>query len=192
MLYGMKHWAEDRYDPGPYRELAPAYAVHRAIQLLIDRGLLRLDAHSAVFEPGCNRGRNLQILRDRYGCAVLGMDCSPGAVREASVPVRQDNVLTSAWLAELPPKSFDVVLTRWHLVHLPPSAAKIAYVEQLKRLGKAVVLFEPSIGALRVEVTPAYTLAYEDWVWTYGFRLVEDIPPMNGDTRCFLFPMRPE
>ena len=63
---------------------------------------------------------------------------------------------------------------------------------QLKRLGKAVVLFEPSIGALRVEVTPAYTLAYEDWVWTYGFRLVEDIPPMNGDTRCFLFPMRPE
>ena len=157
-----------------------------------------LTAQSSVFEGGCNVGRNLQFLQDRFGCAVAGLDISEGAQRERDAIWRDrsrhrfilDNALTTDFFDSCPDRSFDLVFTRWHLIHIPRSDAKRRYVAALKRIAKTCIIIEPvREGSHDVQLYQGgtYTLSWDDWGPDYG--LTEYHLPaglsMGQDTRVF-------
>jgi hypothetical protein len=171
----------------PYREsivgnyFKPADDVVRLVQELIAAGLVRLDAESRIFEPGCNVGRNLWWLRRAFGCEVVGMDVSARAIETAVTKLWKGvdrarfvvgDVLAPDALAGFPTGHFDLALTRWHLIHVPAGPCKIAYVQELKRIARTLLVLEPvrpeAVGRVHWEAGGTYCLSWDDWAETYG------------------------
>lgn len=197
-LVGMEAWAADTYSrfPASYWSVddnGRGAEVARAVAALIAQDdLPPLGPASHVFESGCNMGQCLWALQQQYGCRVSGLDLSPRAVafarRVLGPTIRGENALTSAWLAARPDQAFDLVLTRWHLVHLPPSARKHAYVAHLQRIGRASVFFEPwrRDCADRPVHDPGMLMIMESWA-RYGLREVDVAPAWRvAGTRIYL------
>lgn len=177
----------------------PADDMVALIEEMQGAGLVpRLTASSTIFEGGCNIGRNLQFLQDRFHCAVVGLDISEGALRERESIWHTrsrhqfilDNALTTEFFDSCADQQFDLVFTRWHLIHIPRSDAKRRYVASLKRIAKTLVLVEPAReGSSEVTLFQGgtYTLSWDDWAREYG--LTEYRSPsglsLGPDTRVF-------
>lgn len=187
----------------PYREsimsyFSPANAVVTLVEELEAKGIVpALGVDSRVFEGGCNLGRNLFSLRQRYGCAVVGMDVSPQAIHLARTKIWRGvervellvgNVLTSQWFSKVPDDSFDLALTRWHLIHIPRSPEKSAYVGQLRRIARTLLVLEPvrpeALGTIVYRADGRYCLSWDDWESDYGLREFVPRIPLD-DTRVF-------
>jgi len=156
---------------------------------LISQGIVcPLDDGSRVFEPGCNVGRNLLFLQDKYNCHVEGLDISAEAIRKAEEKVWNarskykftvENALTGNFFDSIPDNAYDFVFTRWHLIHIPLSDAKKRYVESLKRIAKTVVLVEPvREGTHEVQLYQdgQYCLSWDDWESEYGLKEYKGSP----------------
>jgi hypothetical protein len=192
----------------PYREsivgnyFKPADDVVRLVRELIGTGRLELHGGSRVFEPGCNVGRNLWWLRREFGCEVFGMDVSARAIDTAVRKIWKGvdrarfvvgDVLAPDALADFPTGHFDLVLTRWHLIHLPAGAHKTAYVRELKRIGRTLLVLEPvrpeAVGRVDWQAGGAYCLSWDDWAGTYG--LTPYTPAVAlADTAVFVWTRR--
>lgn len=193
-----KTWVTWRYRKFPDAYLAPADDLVGVVEQLTAAGILpSLTRESRVFESGCNLGRNLLALRRRFGCSVTGMDVSPHAVKQAANEIWRgqertlfllDDVLTTKWFASIPDGHFDLVLVRWHLLHIPPSPQKRAYVAQLKRIGKTFLVLEPAspeeMGTVQWEFDGKICLAVEDWGKEYELTEIIADPPIEN-TRVF-------
>mgnify|MGYP006273008455 CR=1 FL=1 len=157
-----------------------------------------LDATSTIFEGGCNLGRNLFYLQNAFGSSVVGLDISEGAERERESIWRDrhqhrfvlDNALTTKFFDGCPDQCFDLVLTRWHLIHIPRSPEKQRYVEHLKRIAKTLVVIEPARDGrddVQLFQGGTYTLSYDNWKTQYG--LQEYVLPaglnMGADTHVY-------
>ncbi|PIQ86752.1 MAG: hypothetical protein COV74_03530 [Candidatus Omnitrophica bacterium CG11_big_fil_rev_8_21_14_0_20_45_26] len=139
-----------------------------------------LSEKSKVLEPGCNVGRNLYYLQNKYRCEVVGIDLSEEAVKKAEQDIwrRREkysfqvaNVLQTDFFDQFEDNYFDLVFTRWHLIHIPRSESKKAYVEKLKRIAKSFVILEPLLeGREKVEFyhNGAYALSWDNWPKEYG------------------------
>lgn len=95
-----------------------------------------------------------------------------------------DDVLTTQWFASIADGQFDLVLVRWHLLHIPPSLQKRAYVAQLKRIGKTFLVLEPAspeaIGTVQWEFDGRICLAVEDWGKEYELTEIIADPPIEN------------
>ncbi|TAN43966.1 MAG: class I SAM-dependent methyltransferase [Rhodospirillales bacterium] len=134
-----------------------------------------LKGESAVFEGGCNIGRNLLALQKAYGCFVEGADISEQAIAIARNEVfggsarsrfTSANLLDPDFFHSYSDNQFDLVITRAHLMHIPKSPAKLHYIEELKRIGKMFLMIEPEIqgrSGTEFHQHGAYALSWDDW-----------------------------
>jgi ubiquinone/menaquinone biosynthesis C-methylase UbiE len=158
-----------------------------------------LSKQSRVLEPGSSIGRNLRALWKRYGCEVVGLDISEQAVSLAREQVWKGidkadfqvaNVLTTDFFDTIADNHFDLCITRWHLVCLPKSPEKTRYLEQLKRVSKSLVFFEPSgnerKGTIEYSHNGQYCLSFDDWAEDYG--LIEfEVAPLEWSTNVYYY-----
>jgi hypothetical protein len=152
------------------------------------RLLPTLGKDSRVLEPGCNVAQNLWEISQRWHCEISGLDIDREALGHAArrpwprpAHFFEADVLAPGALAKFSDRQFDLVVTRWHLVHLPPGERKQAYVRELRRIGKAGLILEPTatdkIGQVEWRQKETYCLAWDDWEGWYGLkRFVPRIP----------------
>jgi SAM-dependent methyltransferase len=127
-------------DPDPVGDL---------VQRLARKGRLSPTSDWVVFEPGCNLGRMLFHLRDRYGARVVGADVYGEAIRAANRlatgPKEQffeSDLLESDFLSSRPDACFDLTVISSHLVHVMDKPRFGEYLAQLKRVSKRIVVHE--------------------------------------------------
>lgn len=163
---------------------------------------------SSICEAGSNIGRNLLALYRRFACSVVGMDISPRVIAEAArlwesshhVPTDKwrficGDGLDPATTATFADGSFDLVLTRWHLVHIPLSDAKRRYVEELKRISRSLVLMEPvpeeisRRGTIEYYREGRYCLSFDVWDSEYGLTRADARTPIDAHdiTRVYVW-----
>jgi SAM-dependent methyltransferase len=97
-----------------------AYGGESKYQAWIERLTERLDDGSRVLDVGCGSG--LPLARDLAGAghAVTGVDISEVQIRRARELVPQaEFVRADAASLDLPPESFDAVVSFYALIHLP-------------------------------------------------------------------------
>ena len=171
-----------RYFETPEAYFSDASGVVAVISEMQRAGIIPpLGPESRVFEPGCNVGKNLYYLQNAFGCAVSGLDISASAIELAKRKIwegrsRYDfvvaNALTTDYFSRLEDNAFDLALTYWHLVHIPRSPAKTAYVRTLKRVSRCFVAFEPVDPKGKHDTLVAwdgqYCLSWDDWAAEYG------------------------
>lgn len=100
-----------------------------------------------VLEVGCGEGANLFHLHARLpGVTLVGVDYVPGRVRHVTEKTGALALVADATRLPLADRSFDVVLIRDLLHHLPDSARAPALAEVRRVLvpGGAFVLVEPN------------------------------------------------
>ena len=196
------NWVSWKYNKFPGAYLAPADDLVDLLEELFSAGVLpRLTSASHVFEGGCNLGRNLLAIQDRYRCAVTGMDVSPRAIETAKRDVwagRErwdlilDNALSTRWFDSVPDGHFDLSLSRWHLMHIPASPEKSAYVRHLMRIAKVFLLLEPSAaektGTVEYQYDGRFCVSWDDW-GKYG--LTEFTPKKSIEATRVFFAAKP-
>lgn len=110
-----------------------------------------------VLDAGCGTGRVGRVLRAR-GLRVVGVDLSPGMLREATAGDREI-VCAAASLTHLPlaDGSVDGVLLWYSLIHLGPDLVPVAVREAARVLrpgGHVLVGFQAGAGSR--DVAPSY------------------------------------
>ena len=84
---------------------------------------------------------------------------------------RHNEVLEPDTVARFADGQFDLVVTRWHLIHVPSGEAKVRYVRELKRIGKAGLILEPTApdktGRVDWAQKGTYCLSWDDWARWY-------------------------
>jgi SAM-dependent methyltransferase len=178
----------------------PANDIVHIIIEMQNKGLItEIDESSHIFEGGCNIGRNLLYLQKAFNCIVEGMDISEKAISIANHKIwkrRQNykfhvgNVLTTDFFNNIEDNAFDLAFTRWHLVHLPKTSAKTEYVDHLKRIAKALILFEPvKKGKEGTDLyhDKSYALSWDDWAKDYDLTEYEPKIKLPNHTRVFYY-----
>lgn len=139
-----------------------------------------LDKNSTILESGCNIGRNIYALQKEFGSNIIGVDISKEALNIAKNKIWNkrtnykfylENVLTTDFFDKMEDNEIDLVLTRWHLIHLPLSDAKRKYVESLKRIGKVFLILEPvkeGTHETQLFADGTYCLSWDDWIKEYN------------------------
>lgn len=165
-------------------------AVEVLEKLIAQNKIAPLGPSSKVFEPGCNMGRNLMALQKKYGLSVTGADISKKAIElarqnfsSAKSTFYLADLLDPAFFARFPDDYFDLVLTRWHLIHVPQGAKKDVYISNLKRVAQNLVLIEPTReGSHSCEdyIDGIYALSWDDWE-AYGPRKTGLTTPDDTD-----------
>jgi hypothetical protein len=133
-----------------------------------------LNPAARVFEPGCNVAQNLWELSRRWRCQVVGLDIDAGALSAAArrrwprpPQFILGNVLDAGTLARFPDGYFDLVFTRWHLIHVPQGEAKQRYLAELRRIGRTGLVLEPvnpaKTGTVEWASHGTYCLSWDDW-----------------------------
>lgn len=148
-----------------------------------------LDARSKVLEPGCNVAQNLWELSRRWDCQIVGLDIDREALSAAQrrrwrrpAHFAYGNVLEPGTLSRFVAQEFDLVLTRWHLVHLPAGEAKRRYIDELKRVGRRGLVLEPTspakTGQIEWRQKDTYCVSWDDWEGWYGLRRFQPSTPI--------------
>lgn len=178
----------------------PANDIVQLVKEMQESGIIStLDEYSKIFEPGCNVGRNLYYLQQEFNCEVVGLDISEKAIEIAEQKIWKgrrrykfcvDNALTTDFFNKLDNNTFDLVITRGHLMHIPLSDAKRKYVETLKRIGRTLVILEPvreGLHEIHLYQDGTYCLSWDDWALEYGLREYRSptVSSFGGGTRVF-------
>ena len=84
------------------------------------------------------------------------------------------NVLDPSTFEKFSDRQFDLVFTRWHLIHVPSGEAKQHYLRELKRIGRAGLILEPTspgkTGQVEWRQANSYCLSWDDWESWYGLK----------------------
>ncbi|HEY7063031.1 MAG TPA: class I SAM-dependent methyltransferase [Chloroflexota bacterium] len=114
-----------------------------------------------VLEIGCGVGHVLSKLSAR--CDVAGLDLSPEALRQARTVVPQADLLRgSADHLPFRDASFDAVLARHVLEHLPEPAAAIAELRRVLRPGGLLLAAMPNPSSIMRPLKGARWVGYRD------------------------------
>ncbi|HLH22016.1 MAG TPA: class I SAM-dependent methyltransferase [Chloroflexota bacterium] len=114
-----------------------------------------------VLEIGCGVGHVLARLSGR--CAVVGLDLSPEALRQARAVVPRARLLEgSADRLPFADACFDAVLARHVLEHLPRPAAAIAELRRVLRPGGTLVAAMPNPSSIMRPVKGAAWVGFRD------------------------------
>jgi SAM-dependent methyltransferase len=154
----------------------------RLIDEMNAKGLLPpLHGNSHVLESGCNVAQNLWEISRRWNCEIHGLDIDREALAQAAKrPWRKPahfvhgNVLEPSTFEKFRDHEFDLVFTRWHLIHVPPGEAKHHYLRELKRISRAGLILEPTspdkTGQVEWRQENTYCVSWDDWEGCYGLK----------------------
>lgn len=140
-----------------------------------------LHPRSRVLESGCNVAQNLWEISRRWNCEIYGLDIDREALDQAAkrrwrkpAHFLHGNVLEPGTFEKFSDHQFDLVFTRWHLIHVPPGEAKHHYLRELKRIARTGLILEPSSAAKTGQVEwrqeNTYCLSWDDWESWYGLK----------------------
>jgi len=174
---------------GLYHQFSDYYGEPRADVLpLIPAGT------QSILEIGCGRGVTAQLLKERLGCSVVGVELNPQIAAEARPHL--DEVLVGD-VQELDIEgSFDLVLALELFEHLTDGEAFLERARGWLRPGGSILLSVPNVGhfsvvedllAGRWDYLPQGLLCYthyrfftratlEDWLHRCGFSRYQIVP----------------
>jgi 2-polyprenyl-3-methyl-5-hydroxy-6-metoxy-1,4-benzoquinol methylase len=146
------HYVINQFRPAarsaPLRQRLVARQLESIDRLKVRRVLAAcpLDSRSRVLDVGCNVGSFLAALRDRTGCAVVGLEPAPtpaGYARERfGLDVREGCLEEVA--DALAPASFDVI-TLWHVLeHLRAPRRELQIIHALLKPGGTLIVEVPN------------------------------------------------
>lgn len=145
-------------------------------EMIQQKKISEITAESKVFEPGCNVGGVLRRLHRETNCAVVGLDISAAAIEMARSKVFANNpkatfttgdVLDLSFYRQFRDNHFTHAFCVSHLVHVRNCAEKTAYIEELKRIARNVILYE----LVDPKGSGAGMQNFEDYEKKYGFEL---------------------
>jgi len=151
--------------------------------LIAEKLVPPIDATSRIFESGCNVGGVLHYLQKKFGCAVYGVDISPGAIKYAQEYTFKgksnacffcENVLNYQFFKQFSDNYFSHVLCVSHLLHVPSGEEKKQFMAELKRIGRCVILYERVMPLHDVPVA-GHVRYHEDYEKLYGFTLFKKV-----------------
>ncbi|MCP4895820.1 MAG: class I SAM-dependent methyltransferase [bacterium] len=152
-----------------------------------------------VLEIGCGGGATGQMLTERRGVRVTGVELNPAAAERASRSLERV-IIGDVAQVELPVSAFDLVLALELVEHLPDCESVLRKLARTVRPGGKMVLSIPNVGhysvvrdllAGRWDYLPVGLLCYthfrffcrttlEDWLGRCGFDDFE-IQPQNTE-----------
>ena len=144
---------------------------------------------------------NLYYLQDAFHCNVTGIDICKSALDIAKEEIWKgrdkyqfhlENVLSTDFFEKVSDGYYDIIITRWHLIHVPLSEAKKSYVESLKRISKVLIVIEPSkddYHEVDLYHDGHYALSWDDWISEYGLTEYksEKISKWDDGTKIFYY-----
>lgn len=142
----------------------------------------RFSHGGTLLDVGCATGNLLALARDR-GWSVKGIELDRGLASEAASRIGVSNV-SSGTLAEAPfqPQSFDVVVMRSVLEHLPDPARELDRVRTLLKPNGSLFLLVPNVESLesRVYRSRWFALTPGDHLWFFSPSTLESFLRKNG------------
>lgn len=170
-----------------YRETFEDYIWRKATDIvkltkeMSEKNLLpAINRESKIFEPGCNLGKNIYYLQQAYGCEVYGLDISKEVIeytkrkywrKRARYTFYVENALTTSVFDKFEDNFFDLVITKAHLQHIPRSQQKKQYIDNLKRIGKALLIWEcshPDRNQVALYYSGRHCLSWDHYDKEYG------------------------
>ena len=118
-----------------------------------------LEPGARILEVGCGTGTLLSLL-DKRGFEVQGVENSPHAVREAhnlGLNVFQGNLFE----AHLPAASFDAVVLKHVIEHLPSPSAALKEINRILKPGGQVILWLPNADSFEAHLFGKYWHGYD-------------------------------
>ncbi len=106
--------------------------------------LPELGPRSAVLEVGCGRGATGSLIRNRFGCRVVGVELNPEAA--AAAGKRLDKVLTGDIQTLEPGETFDAVVAFELFEHLTDGQAFLERAAGWLRPGGRMLFSVPNVG----------------------------------------------
>jgi SAM-dependent methyltransferase len=137
----------EAYYPPTYGFLQPSATQRRVQEVLMNRAVTRppyadLGGPGDLLDVGCGRG-DLAAAFARRGWRASGVDISPDAVASARAQGVDARTGTLATVG-LAPSSFDAVVMRHSLEHVPDPVAELERVRELLRPGGRVAVSVPN------------------------------------------------
>lgn len=129
----------------------PVAHIRRALSVFAELGVpLPLKKGATIFEPGCNAGRYLYYLADRYDCRVVGADIFEPAItvaRHANIcgdaKFTAADLVRSGFLELFADQHFDLVMCSSHLAHIVHLHTEFeGYLLRLRRITKVMIFLE--------------------------------------------------
>ncbi|MDE2978467.1 MAG: class I SAM-dependent methyltransferase [Acidobacteriota bacterium] len=139
-------WASGARPSGPRAglcyEFIDYYGGERAdvLPLLPDR----LESESSVLEIGCGRGATAALIKQRFGCRVVGIELNPEAA--ATAESRLDRVIHGDVQTVEPGEKFDAIVAFELFEHLTDGQAFLERAAGWLRRGGRMVFSVPNVG----------------------------------------------
>ncbi len=202
------HWKDNKYgNPDThYTETKPESKYERTRNLVryIDATLSSGHSETSptrenyrVCEFGCNNGRNLTPLYC-LGYDVYGLDISPEAITSATSKMMPFNHPRSQFrvldlyndihmLDDMSDNYFDFSFTMGFLMHLPKGKQKTKLIDQIIRVSKNVVIYEPA-GSHEASEDDGWHLSLEDYGhYSRSLKRIGNVPHQHPDNDYFGF-----
>ena len=164
----------------------------KRMQLRDDRECLddieRVAKPGALLDIGCATGSLLALARER-GWRVTGIELDTNLASEAAVALGASNVHTGTLAGvTLPPQSFDVIVMRSVLEHLPDPRVELDRVRKLLRPGGLLFLLVPNIESLESALYKSkwFALTPGDHLWFFSPATLDRFLSGNGYASVWL------
>lgn len=104
------------------------------------RFLRRYDFDS-IFEAGCNSGRNLWYIKEKFDCEIGGIDINENAIQLASEKMPKGRFEVCS-LYDMDVEPYDIVFTMGTMIHIPPNGIDRVIDHCIKKASKYVIHIE--------------------------------------------------
>jgi len=138
--------------------------------------------HGSLLEIGCGDGGFL-VIAAAEGWRVRGVEMSDGAARIAASVLGEERIHHGPLeTCDLEPESFDVVVMKSVIEHLPNPRAGLASVRRLLRPGGHLYLLTPNIESLdaRLYKSRWFALVPGDHLWFFSPATLENLVKRSG------------
>ena len=114
-----------------------------------------------VLDVGCGDGTLLQIIREAGNPQVAGLEPSEHAATHAREHLQLDVTIGTLETAHWPANTFDTVLLRHVLEHLPEPAHALKHIGRLLRPGGHLILWVPNCDSWAAQWLKRYWIGYD-------------------------------
>jgi protein-L-isoaspartate O-methyltransferase len=147
-------------DHHPHGGYTPAAFRHYIRELALIDALSRLDFH-AVLDVGCAEGYFMNVIRERFGAEVWGVDISTAALAKAHALYGLTVAGADATRLPFADASFDLVYSTEVIEHVLEPEAMLA---ELRRVSRGTVIVTTPVSQRADEHEPDYALEAEGHV----------------------------
>jgi SAM-dependent methyltransferase len=120
-----------------------------------------VDGNARILEVGCGSGEYLAFLRDNGGWQVQGIEFSPFAAEKARQDYSLDVKVGSLVDVTLPEVTYDVVIMKYVLEHVPDPYDTVKKVSQVLKPGGIFFFIIPNMDSWEVKAFGKYWNGYD-------------------------------